>query len=343
MNCEYSMKELFDVGLETYIVEKANTILKDNFYIEDMTLSASLTGDGLCTLAYRNRVNQKKEHLSRYFNEAAIHLVRFIILMEFINFVHDANRPALLVMDDCFNSLDATNRTFVMRYLFKVSKGMQKLIMTHNFSYFNLMSHILKTEHSEEKWNMFILSVVDGKYRFTTCQDVSNVNDIIKRYEQGYYSDSAQLGNAIRQQFELLVYRLTKLCNVGAMQVSSDLIDQLCKPNQNIYLSIGENRQIKTATHLVDEIYKCLTNGIEYKIVERLKNKIDEYRANDALGPLKPVLKELRLLQKVALHQASHGHEGLLPVQSKEFDVSLLLLKRIEDAIHSVKTDVSTI
>ena len=343
LNCEYSMNELLDIGLETYIVDKTNTILKDNFYIEDMTLSASLTDDGLCTLAYRNRVNQKKEHLSRYFNEAAIHLVRFIILMEFISFVHNANRPALLVMDDCFNSLDATNRTFVMRYLFNNTKSMQKVIMTHSLSYFNLMSHILNTEHSSENWVKYVLCMIDGRYHFTS-QDVSSVSDIMTKRQQGYYSDSAQLGNAIRQQFELLVYRLSMLCNLGAMEDSKNLLDQLCRPNQNIYLSVDDNRQIKTATHLVDEIYKCLTNGVEYKIVERLKNKIEEYRANDIFQPLKPVLKELRLLQKVALHQASHGHEGLPPVQSKEFDVSLSLLKKLEEAIHRIKTvDVSTI
>ena len=88
-----------------------------------MKLTVSQTGDDICTLEKEQRIDNKKEHLSRYFNEAVLHLVRFVILIEIISTVRNKQKPSLLVLDDCFNSLDAANRTFLMRYLLQETKG----------------------------------------------------------------------------------------------------------------------------------------------------------------------------------------------------------------------------
>lgn len=334
----------FDDSVEREIVCNTNKILEDVFYIKGLKLTVSQTGDDICTLEKEQRIDNKKEHLSRYFNEAVLHLVRFVILIEIISTVRNKQKPSLLVLDDCFNSLDAANRTFLMRYLLQETKGMQKIVLTHNLSYYNLMSHILTTEHVGEVWSKYLLCQIDGGYELKQ-EDVSGgVEDIITKRKEGYYANSTQLGNAIRQEFEVLIYRLSMLCNIGAMPESSHLLDLMCSPNSSVYFSADANMNGKTADMLVDEIYSNVTNGNYYHLQERLKTKIEDFRANDILSPLVPVLVELRLLQKVALHQASHGHAGLPPVQDKEFDVSLALLKKIEDAICSIKrVDLSTI
>lgn len=341
---EDSIANWFDEDAEKEIIANTNKTLQETFYLEELALSHSQTGDGICMLERKNRVDKKKEHLSRYFNEASLHLVRFIVLMECISFERNRQKPALLVLDDCLNSLDAANRTFMMRYLFMKTKGMQKVIMTHNLSYYNLMCHILSTEHEDENWLKYIFCFVDGCYELRPEDKIACVDDIIAKKNAGQYANSAQLGNAIRQAFEVLVYRLSMLCNIGTMQESKYLLDLLCKQSDNVFLSVDCHGNAKTATALVDEIYRNVTNGNDFNLSQRLKDKIDKFRANDILAPLIPVLKELRLLQKVALHQASHGHAGLPPVQSKEFDVSLALLKKIESAILSIKgQDLSTL
>lgn len=344
LKCSNNVGEWFDSEAELLIIQETNKVLKNVFYMEDLVLTSSLTEDGNCLLELKDRVAPKKEKLSCYFNEASIHLIRFIVLIESIAFVRDPQKHSLLVLDDCFNSLDAPNRTFMMRYLFNKAKGMQKVIMTHNLSYYNLMSHVLTTEHGDELWKKYILSKVDDEYQLTKEDIAGGVQEIIDKRKQGYYADSMQLGNAIRQQFEILVCRLSMLCSIGAMPETKDLLDQLCSQNRDIYLSYDGNLNAKTASDLVGEIYNNVTNGNDYNLQGRLKDKIDNYRANDFLAPLIPVLKELRLLQKVALHQASHGHAGLPPIQSKEYNVSLALLKKIEDAIHSItRDDMSTL
>ena len=341
---ESAINNWFDDEAEREIIDNTNKTLSEVFRIYDVILTCSQTGDGICTLERTGHVKKKKEFLSHYFNEATLHVVRLIVLMECIAIERNNQKPSLLVLDDCFNSLDAPNRTFMMRYLFEKTKGMQKVVMTHNLSYYNLMSHILGTEYGTEKWLRRILCMVDGQYELHKEESYATADSIIAKRKAGQYSDATQLGNAIRQAFEVAVYRLTMLCNMGAMPESYHLLDGLCSPNRKIYLAASDDYQAKTASELVDEIYSNVTNGNYYHLQERLKEKIEQFKANDVLSPLVPALIELRLMQKVALHQASHGHVGQPPIQSREFDVSLALLKKIEAAIASIKRDdLSTI
>lgn len=339
-----SMANWFDAAAEREIVDNTNKTLENIFYIKGLKLRVGQTGDEICTLENTDRVQNKKDNLRLYFNEAVLHLVRFVILMESVAMVWNKRNHALIVLDDCFNSLDAANRTFVMRYFLKETEGMQKIILTHNLSYYNLMSHILNKEYEGERWLKYILCMVDGHYQLKDEDIAGGVDDIIMKRQTGYFTTPTQLGNAIRQEFEVLIYRLSMLCNIDAMPESSRLLDLLCSPNSRVYFSVDANKKGKTADTLVDEIYSNVTNGNYYNLQKRLKEKIEDFRANDILAPLVPALVELRLLQKVALHQASHGHVGLPPIQSKEFDVCIALLKKIEDAITSIKrTDLSTI
>ncbi len=341
---ETGLNNWIDEDVESGIVDNTNKILKNVFYLNDYKLSVSKTGDNICTLERIDKIQNKKKNLSRYFNEAILHLIRFVVLVESITIVCNKQKPALVVLDDCFNSLDAANRTFVMRYFLSMIKGIQKVVLTHNLSYYNLMSHILATEFNDEKWLRKILCMVDGNYVLKPEDIKGGVDDIIAKRQAGYYANSTQLGNAIRQEFEILTYRLSLLCNIGAMPEGRNLLDLMCRPQKSVYFSVDTKCKGKTADVLVDEIYSNVTNGNYYNLQQRLKEKIEKFKANDILEPLVPVLVELRLLQKVALHQASHGHAGLPPIQSKEFDVSIALLKKLEEAICSTsRDDMSTI
>lgn len=344
LKLEAGLDNWLDADVERGIVANTNKTLETVFYLDGYKLAVSETGDDICTLERTGKIQNKKTNLARYYNEAVLHLIRFVVLMEGISLICNKKKDSLIVLDDCFNSFDAANRTFVMRYFLNMTKGMQKVVLTHNLSYYNLMSHILTTEHNDETWLRKILCMVDGNHVLKPEDITGGVDDIIAKRQAGYYSNPTQLGNAIRQEFEVLIYRLSMLCNIGAMPESSHLLDLMCSPNNSVYFSADANLKGKAADVLVDEIYSNVTNGNYYNLQQRLKEKIEKFRANDILAPLVPVLVELRLLQKVALHQASHGHAGQPPIQSREFDVSLALLKKIEEAICSIKrADLSTI
>ena len=152
------------------------------------------------------------------------------------------------------------------------------------------------------------------------------------------------IGNELRQRFEVLVYELSRLNNIGELQETRTLLDRLCKKGTPPYLSV-ENGKCKTVYDLVGEIYSNVTNGNSYKLAERLKDKIDSYRDKAFLNQIQPWLVDLRLMQKVALHQASHGHEHITPAESVEIKYTLALLEKLERALDSVThtEDISSI
>lgn len=163
--------------------------------------------------------------------------------------------------------------------------------------------------------------------------------------KQNIGNDSAAtIGNKLRRRFEILVYKLSSMNNIGELQETKDLLDKMCSPNAHIHLS-KQGDVVKDIYTLVDEIYSNVTNGNEFKLAKRLKEKIENFRNHDFLSQLKPSLEELRLLQKVALHPTSHGYQGLPPIAENEIDVSLVLLEKLENAIKSVSSreDVSSI
>lgn len=327
-------KELADL-----IVEDANKVIHDSFWLYDVTLQ-NLDSEGKCALQNKDNPIPKQSKLSKFFNEAILHVVRFVVLIESIVYFVNEDKHPIIVMDDCFNSLDMPNRTFMMRYLLNVTKGIQKIVLTHNTGFFNLFSYIAKNAESGT-WIELQLCLVDGKHRFldgtekTTKELIGNSSN----------TTLEALGNGLRQRFEILIYQLTRLNNIGELQETSDLLDKLCSPNSHIHLSIDGNGKLKDIYTLINEIYANLTNGNTTNLQKRLKEKIDEYRKNDFLKSLKPILTELRLMQKVALHQTSHGHSGLPPVSANEIKVSSALLCKLESAIQNVtrRIDVSSI
>ena len=300
----------------------------------------STNDKGVCSIKnFQNKIPKSKE-LHKFFNESIIHVVKFIILIESVSYFQNQKIKPILVLDDCFNSLDMPNRTFLMKFLLNRTSGIQKIVLTHNIGFYNLFSYIINNIVEEKEWKFYNLVKIEGK-RMLLDDSEKTTNDIKKEFKK---LPAATVGNELRRRFEILIYRLSHLNNIGELQETKDLLDKMCTPNAHIHLSI-KGDVVKDIYTLVDEIYANVTNGNYYRLEKRLKEKIDEFRNHDFLNIVKPALVELRLLQKVALHPTSHGHQGLPPVSVNEIDVSLALLEKIERAISSVSSrdDVSSI
>jgi hypothetical protein len=247
----------------------------------------------------------------------------------------------LIVLDDCFNSMDVPNRTFMMTYLLRKTTHMQKIVLTHNTGFFNLFKYIANnSEYEGVIWKEMQLCKINGMHTLINGSE-KKIEDIKKDFAN---MEPSVIGNNLRQQFEILILELTRINNIGELQETKDLLDKLCSSNSHVYLSI-KNGKYQDIYSLVDEIYANVTNGNYTNLQKRLKKKIEEFRTHDFLETLKPVLKELRLLQKVTLHQSSHGHIGLPPISTNEIKVCLALLEKLEKSIQSVKNrvDVSSV
>ena len=324
------------------IVESVNDDLQEYFYFDGVKLNLLDASTGRCSLSNENIQEGKSERLNSYFNESILHVVRFVVLIECMKYFQKAGQPTLVLFDDCFNSLDAPNRTFMIKFMLSKLEDAQKIVLTHNTGFYNLFCYIYSNFLDEsEKWIRYRLFKYDDEHFFLDGNEktTKDIKDSINNNNPGN-----DIGNELRQRFEVLVYELSRLNNIGELQETRTLLDRLCKKDVPAYLYV-ENGKCKTVYDLVGEIYSNVTNGNSYKLAERLKDKIDSYRDKAFLNQIKPWLIDLRLMQKVALHQASHGHEHITPTESVEIKYTLALLEKLELALNSVThtEDVSSL
>ena len=323
------------------IVESVNDDLQEYFYFDGVKLNLLDASTGRCSLSNENIQEGKSERLNSYFNESILHVVRFVVLIECMKYFQKAGQPTLVLFDDCFNSLDAPNRTFMIKFMLSKLEDAQKIVLTHNTGFYNLFCYIYSNFLDEsEKWIRYRLFKYDDRHFFLdghekTTKEIKDSLDNIPANE---------IGNELRQRFEVLVYELSRLNNIGELQETRTLLDRLCKKDVPAYLYV-ENGKCKTVYDLVGEIYSNVTNGNSYQLAKRLKDKIDSYRNNAFLNQIQPWLVDLRLMQKVALHQASHGHEHINPSEPAEITYTLALLEKLERALNSVThtEDVSSL
>lgn len=336
-----------DDPLDNYVIEdfidNVNTILSKNFSLNVRVVFNRQNGM-LCTLEDDLLGISINDNLTHHFNEATLHIVILILLLEAVSFNKDLSKNNLLVLDDIISSMDAANRIVIMKYIFDSFKDYQKIVFTHNVSFFNLFIYIANNFIAEEKyvWGCRDILKCGDKHVILPKRHKSATNieqDLLQGEKQ-----PEEVGNDIRQSFEIVIHELDKLYRLGAVEDTTSILNRVLSGNNHVYLSI-RNGQVFDAYDLVDSIYSNLTNGNDFNIVKRLTEKIEEFRNNKLINDLIADLANMRLIQKVALHQTSHGHRGHAPISVKEIYSALGLLKKLEEAVANLKrfVDVSSI
>lgn len=285
-----------------------------------------------CIVSDPERNLSRKEELNSSFNEAKLHLIKLLILFNIIhiNFKTDPNIKKIIVLDDFITSLDAANRTFLIRYILDKFQNFQKIIFTHNISFYNLVRYtICQINKEQDNWSFLNLYMM-GNLAHTYQQSSENtVNKIKEEYYQR--SDVEQTGNRIRKRFEVLLYELSKLLQIGTLEESSKIIELLSR-NEPIYF----DQSGKTINDLMKEIETTLNSPCDVNLKQRLLTKINDYRKTDYAN-LRAIIKDLTLYQKVSMHPMSHGTIGLTQFTNKEIKESLVLLEKLENILIFLK------
>ena len=74
--------------------------------------------------------------------------------------------------------------------------------------------------------------------------------------------------------------------------------------------------------------------------LNKINNVIARFNdSNDGADKLAEQLQAMTIYQKVALHQSSHGHQGLPDLSAKEIKASLKVLRKMEDTIKKMKVE----
>lgn len=326
-----------DYDIKVMVKDEINKILKEFFFINDIQIDISATGR--FTIEKLGLISAKYENLSKYFNEATLHLIRMIGLIEIIGLFQDTNKPKLLVLDDCFNSLDMGNRTFMGKYLMKKTGDMQVIVLTHNIGFYDLFKFITKQQASN--WIYKQICLINKTFKLLPDDDKT-----IDQFKVELSTKTnEQKGNAIRQRFEVDIYKIAMLSSTGIQEKTNELLDLFASGHDKVYLSVN-NGNVKTIYDLVQEIRGLCGAGIHTPkdLAKNIGNKIKEFNKHDFLNEIRDDLNDLGLLQKVTLHQSSHGHlNRRAPITTNEIETSLVLLERIERWIDKASTNFNNI
>ena len=331
-----------------FLIEYVNESLKADFF-ETIEVKYDETEEFNLTLKDTSRNDlEETTQLLRCFNEAKIKLVSILVLLSAAEHAFnpdEADKTYLLVFDDIINSLDIANRGLLVRHIFKrfPDEKYRKFVMTHNVSYFNLWRfYVNDFQHkTHNKWYFASLYVSKGCSHRLFDYEEDNVDAIERDYKAT--PNDPMIGNRLRQHFERLLYEVARIAQVGPFNESGTLIANLVRKKNAFILAPGAGAP-KNVYDMVDDIIRKLKYTPKDKIKKELNTIIDKYKAANYYGKLLDIVDDVKLYQKVVLHQSSHGHVGASTFSDKEVTATIALLRQMETVVNENKDkDVYTI
>ena len=322
------------------IIEETNSVLKD-FFFEEVTVEVSLNGPFLLKINDDKQNLHSDDFLQIHFNEAKLHLIVLIIALSSIILMAplQADQKKILVLDDFITSLDTANRSFLYQYITSCFKSYQIIIFTHNTSFYNLCDHFLKDVQEEnEKWLRHGIYEYNHKHYIYAKKKVNRINEIetelINNPEK-----ILDIGNEVRQYFEILLHQLTMLLMAGAKEETTLIIKEISQKSDSRFFHI-DNQGISDLRTLFKEINSIMRYAPEDKQWEKVKKAINNFNnITDSADKLSENIQAMYIYQKVVIHQSSHGHEGLPNLSEKEIKASIEVMRKIEDTIKKMKIE----
>lgn len=302
--------------------DEVNNCLQNEFS-ETVQIDVDPSDRYRCILSDMNGKLRYGKNIYRYFNEGKVHLILLIIFINTILLIKK-DVPGILILDDFITSLDAANRAFVLRYLFKHMNSFQILILTHNVSFYNLIKHYInKHTQNKEIWLFYNLYTI-GKIRKIYPQKEDCLESIKKELSEDH-PNIEEIGNRVRQLFEIEVHKLSKILMVGSLEETNIVIDKILS-NKPLY-SFGESDVFDLVSSIENTAKQ--KRFIKNPLSTEITRQINKYKNTEAMSFLKNSLDNMVLFQKVALHPTSHGTIGRTPVTIKELNESIKLLSII--------------
>lgn len=348
-----SVKELLngirltDLNIDTFLSDQDNRALIEAYvnerlekdFWESIKVKFDQGTDYYLEISDEKRNGLKAVHkLNNYFNEARIKLISLLVIFTVAEIRLDLSnnsKKKIIVLDDIINSLDASNRLMLMKYILKTFQGdnVEVISMTHNVSYYNLWLHYIKEHKNEHCWKCINIYVSEDKHK-----EISYKDDTIENIKMDYKNNPSDttIGNRLRKHFERLLYELAKIIQVGPFNESGALIDSIVN-KKYIYLNIPKSGRAQDGYEMMEEIRKKYKYWKVCTWKSELEKILNKYNSTNNFEHLKSVIDEVVMYQKVALHQSSHGHIGIDTIGDKEIRATIYLLEKMERAIDSHK------
>lgn len=318
------------------LVEYVNDMLANRFR-EQISISISEDAPYVCTIEDRKRHLSAFEYLGLVYNEAKLHIIIFLIFFSIVLLTKKNEKSKLLVIDDVISSMDAANRSLFIRYLLEtfIAEGYQIFIFTHNVSFFNLFNYINNNHlraDAQTTWITYHLYESEGKPKVYPYQNEKTIDELISLLKDQATNGLSldDVGNQYRKKFESLVHRFTELLMIGANEETTNLIKAL---SSDYYYYCGCQKDVHV---LIDELYSIVNNVPKDLVYGKIKAKINSYRTKNE--SLKIILNDIVLCQKIILHPMSHVGGEMVNYTAKELELTLELMKKLDNAIIKMTT-----
>lgn len=329
--------DLFYNSYKNSIIEDVNYALKNDFM---ETLQIGLENQE-SDIFLEDELHKLRESngLSRIFNEARLHLVVTLLLLNIILKLEDVSPASnkIIVLDDIVNSLDAGNRKFITKYLLSKFGAFQKLIFTHNIGFNNIVEDIIvNTEAEKDKWLLMNLYLTNRGPQLYYYKEVETPEDIENQFNGGFLPPGT-VGNIIRKRFEVDLNEFCKIIHAGKIELPKSIIDNLHNNKPQYFKKDGG--KILDANNLVKEIdIIAQSTKSDSDKIKSIKDEINKYTSNHDLKSVLSVIDEFLELERHFLHGLSHSSTASMPqFQKKEMEASVLLLKKFEQCLRGLK------
>lgn len=205
--CQNKINSIFPIN-------EINKILKDDFK-EQFEIEIKFENSKIESASYPYRFVPPKISISikniddrgdfkNHFNEAKLKLISIAIYFALAKKYETQNSLKLFVLDDFLTSLDMANRKLIVKYILKEFKEYQKIILTHNIQFFNLIQKLIKLNNETSIWDVKTLFTVDNT---AYIQDsAKSYLEEAKKYLQPQSFNLQIVGNFLRREFEYICH-----------------------------------------------------------------------------------------------------------------------------------------
>ena len=196
-----------------------------------------------------------KSDLKINFNEAKLKLTSIAIFFALIKLEENReNNLKLLVLDDFLTSLDMANRHYIIEYIFDEFKDYQKIILTHNLQFYNLIFKFLKSRNELGEWdnkNIFIRNIDDIEESII----YDKMNNYIEIAQTNLDEDNLEIsGLYLRKEFERIIEELRQIREVGAKEKLSNIIEELSKQEDSEDINLKKMQNVLSKTRFYQQV-----------------------------------------------------------------------------------------
>ena len=361
-NLNYELNKINQIFEESFKQEvpkdSINKIIKENFD-ENFSITFDFQGAEIPTSLENTGLNfeialpiikikideiEYGGKLSQHFNEAKLKLIGVAIYFTLAKkYEIEQSEFKLLVLDDFLTSLDMANRKLIIKYILEEFKDYQKLILTHNLQFFNMVTKMIHLDSEDKKnWKIQKLFIYDNQ-AFLYDKNLSYIPDAQNRLEEG---DLHSAGNFIRKEFERIVSEFEQLLELGKVEELQNIIDALTSKDKHyIYSHKITNNFYKQVKNILEDSQKSEQakissiksafnplNKTEIEFTEKIKNS--DGTTSDTT--IKTLIKRGEFYKNFILNPTSHDDIDI-EIYQKECINGINLLKYLNKIITNLK------